>query len=119
MHWIPTDQISDSRNSCPPNHGKIMTAEQITLSTTLQIPEAIYFQEIEDEAVLLDAEGGFYFGLDPVGTRMWQLIQEHHTLQAVFDALLAEYEVTPEQLEADLIELVTKLIEKGLVVIQE
>ena len=58
-----------------------MTSKNITLGTKLEIPEAIYFQEIEDEAILLDAEGGFYFGLDPVGTRMWQLIQDHKALK--------------------------------------
>jgi len=96
-----------------------MPTEKITLDSNLDIPEAIYFQEIEDEAILLDAEGGYYFGLDPVGTRMWQLIQEHKALQPVFDTILDEYEVAPEQLEADLIELVNKLIEKGLVVLKE
>lgn len=95
-----------------------MTDKPITLNTNIQIPETIYTQDISGEVILLDTEGGFYFGLDPVGARMWQLIQEHGTLHTVFDTILVEYEVTPELLESDLLDLANRLVEKGLAVIQ-
>jgi hypothetical protein len=90
----------------------------INLDTLVSIPETIYTQEVGDETILLDTEGGRYFGLDPVGTRMWQLIREHGALCPVYEILLTEYDVTPERLESDLLALVTKLIEKGLANIQ-
>jgi hypothetical protein len=95
-----------------------MTPKPLTLNTNLHIPETVYTQEINGEVILLDTEGGFYFGLDPVGTRMWQLMQQHGTLRTVFDTILVEYEVTPELLEADLLDLANRLVEKGLAVIQ-
>ena len=73
-------------------------------------------QEVNGETVILDLQSESYFGLDEVGTRIWQLLQEEKDLQKVFDALLQEYDVEAEQLEQDLIELVDKLIEAGLAV---
>ena len=73
-------------------------------------------QEVNGETVILDLQSESYFGLDEVGTRIWQLLQEEKDLQKVFDALLQEYYVEAEQLEQDLIELVDKLIEAGLAV---
>ncbi len=86
----------------------------IDLATRIRIPEAVYTQEVGEETILLDTQGGRYFSLDPVGTRMWQLIREHGLLRPVFEILLTEYDVAPEQLEADLLALVAKMIDKGL-----
>ena len=86
----------------------------INLDTLISISEEIYTQEIGEETILLDTLGGLYFGLDPVGTRMWQLLRQHGALRPAYETLLTEYEVAPERLEADLLALTEKMIEKGL-----
>jgi hypothetical protein len=55
--------------------------------------------------VLLNLETGIYFGLDPVGTRIWTLLREHESLQQVFEVLLQEYDVPEPVLKADLLRL--------------
>jgi len=72
------------------------------------------FQEIGGEGVILDLASSTYFGLDEVGVRLWQLLQTNPDLQAACDTLLAEYEVEPDQLEQDLLKLVSQLGEAGL-----
>jgi hypothetical protein len=86
----------------------------INLDTRINIPETVYTQEIGEETILLDTQGGHYFGLDPVGTRMWQLLRQHGALRPAYEILLTEYNVTPERLEADLLALTSKMVEKGL-----
>jgi hypothetical protein len=86
----------------------------INLDTLINVPEVVYTQEIGEETILLDTQGGRYFSLDPVGTRMWQLIRQHSALRPAYEAMLAEYDVTPERLEADLLALTEKMIAKGL-----
>jgi len=68
---------------------------------------------------MLDLNGENYFGLDAVGTRIWQLLQEHSDLQKVYDTMLEEYDVEGEQLEKDLDEIITNLAEAGLININE
>ena len=91
----------------------------ITLNTRITIPEDVFFQDLNGESVILEVKSGKYFGLDEVGTRMWNLLSEHKALQPVFDALLEEYNVEPARLEGDLIGLVQKFAEKQLVQVEE
>ncbi len=76
------------------------------------------FRELDGEAVILQLEAGMYFGLDPVGTRLWQLIETHGQLRPVVEAALQEFDVPADVLERDLIELVSRLSEKELVVVE-
>ncbi len=66
-----------------------------TLLDTIKIPPEVLFQDVAGEAVLLDLSGGSYFGLDNVGTRIWQLFVEHGSLQLVHQIMLDEYAVDP------------------------
>jgi hypothetical protein len=89
--------------------------EQITLESTISVPEDVLFREVEGEAVLLNTASGKYFGLDEVGTRMWTLLAEHGQVEPAYRALLEEYDVAPEQLQQDLLDLVGKLVAHGLI----
>lgn len=82
------------------------------------VPDDVIFRELGGEAVLLNLESGIYFGLDPVGTRAWQLIVEHGCLERVHERLLEEYDVAPAALEADLLSLFSDLSRHGLLRVQ-
>jgi Coenzyme PQQ synthesis protein D (PqqD) len=90
----------------------------ISLDTRVAIHEDAVFRELDGEAVVLQLDAGMYFGLDPVGTRLWQLIEVHGTLRPVFEAALTEFDVAPDILEHDLLDLVSTLAEKRLVVVR-
>ena len=77
----------------------------------------VLFQELDGEAVLLDLKSEQYFGLDEVGTRIWQLMEESGELDTVYQTLLTEYEVSAEQLQSDLISFVNNLSEAGLITV--
>lgn len=88
-----------------------------TLDCRVRVNDDVLFQELQGEAVLLNLESGIYFGLDAVGTRMWQLMAEQDQLAAVARSIVAEYEVGEEQCAADLLALVAKLESQGLVTV--
>ena len=90
----------------------------ISLDNRVAIHQDAVFRELDGEAVILQLEAGMYFGLDPVGTRLWQLIETHGQLRPVLEAALEEFDVPPDVLERDLIELVSRLSEKELLVVQ-
>ena len=80
------------------------------------VPAAdVLSQTVVGESVLLDLRSQKYFGLNPVGTRTWQLLQETGDVSAIRARLLAEYEVAADQLERDLDELLERLLRAGLV----
>lgn len=88
----------------------------VSLTSRASIPDGILYHSLQDELVLLNLQSGVYFGLDAVGTRMWQLIQAYQNLplQNVLDVLVNEYEVQPNQCAQDLLNLVTSLQENRL-----
>jgi hypothetical protein len=81
-------------------------------------PEALS-QEVSGETVILDLKSESYFGLDEVGTRIWQLMKEREDLQEVYDIMLEEFDVEPDQLEADMHSFLDQLAESGLVDIED
>jgi len=79
------------------------------------ISEEVLSQEVNGETVLLDLEGEAYFGLNEVGTRIWQLLQAEPTVVETLDTLSGEYDVRREQLENDVGDLLDKLADAGLI----
>jgi hypothetical protein len=78
----------------------------------------VLFQEIGNEAVLLDLKSERYFGLNEVSTRAWQLIKKHGDMHAVCQAMLDEYAVQEAPLYQDLSELVARLVSAGLIALE-
>ncbi len=68
------------------------------------------------EMVLLDYDRGIYYGLNPVGARVWQLLAEGEAVERILDVLADEYDVSREVLEADVAALLGDLEAKRLVV---
>ncbi len=68
--------------------------------------------------VILSLKDGMYYELKEVAARVWDLIQQPCSLQAVLDMLLEEYEVEAGRCEADLIALAEDLSKRGLVEIK-
>ena len=91
----------------------------MNLDQKVTFAETVFAQEVDGEMVLLDMESENYFGLDEVGTAIWQAMQDKETLQAVLEVLLDQYEVEAEMLENDLVDFVGKLVESGLVKVEE
>jgi hypothetical protein len=89
--------------------------EEISRASTVRISEDVVFRKLEGEAVILNLATGNYYGLDPVGTRIWELIQEQGKVDTVLKTILSEYEVEPARCEQDLLCLLRTLDAKGLI----
>ena len=90
----------------------------MNLNQTITLSPEVISQEVSGETVLLDLESENYFGLDEVGTRIWQLIKQTSDLQAIYNTLLEEYEVDEQRLRSDLDVLLGEIAGLGLVTVQ-
>jgi hypothetical protein len=68
-----------------------------------------------DEAAILNLKNTVYYGLNPVGARVWTLLQQPRTIGEMRDVLLEEYDVEAGRCEADLLELLEKMRSEGLI----
>ena len=74
---------------------------------------------VDGEVVILDMVQGVYFGLNATGAYVWQLVQSPRTVGQLVDALLDEFDVSPDRCRREVDELLGEFINKGLVAIAE
>lgn len=89
----------------------------ISPESRLTIPEHVLSRKAAGETVLLNLDNEEYYGLDGVGTRLWELIETGTTFEAAVATLLGEYDVDRDTLVGDLNELLADLRRCGLVTV--
>ena len=83
-------------------------------STVCAVKDQV-FSNLGNESVILHVKSGAYYGLNEVGTRIWQMIQAPQAVTVVRDDLLSEYDVQSSQLESDLENILNHLLKAGLI----
>jgi hypothetical protein len=69
-----------------------------------------------DGLVLLDVEGGLVLSSNQVGARIWQLIEQRHTVPEIVRRLVEDYDVPTDRADHDVASFVAALAARGLVV---
>jgi hypothetical protein len=75
----------------------------------------VFASEIDDEVVMMHVDTGKYYGMDTVGSRIWELIAEEIQVREVINKLMEEYDVEEEQCEKDVLEFLNELYDNKLV----
>ncbi len=84
--------------------------------TIIQKSENVLSSALGSESVILDHEQGLYFGLEEVGSFVWEKIQEdNYTVAQLKEAVLAEYEIDEATAEKDLQGFLTQLHQEKLI----
>ena len=81
--------------------------------------EEIASKVIDGEAIIINLANGVYYSMDKVGALVWERLQAGYTLDDVIRAVTAVYDVSPEQVESHIVELVEELLHENLVVTSE
>ena len=76
----------------------------------------VLFRELEGEAVLLDLASGLYFGLNAVGTRIWQLVEQGCPADEIAGRIAEEYAAPVDVITRDVHRLLDELRARGLIV---
>lgn len=86
------------------------------LNRTFKISPDATSRALGPDVVILDLASGTYFGLDPVGARVWQLLSDGKTIAEVYDVVLSEFDVSGDVLEQDVLNFVSDLEQKHLII---
>ena len=70
---------------------------------------------LHDELVMMDIDQGKYFSLNPVATRIWDLLEKPMVVDELCLLLMEEYEVTDEQCRAEVREVLEEMVRLGIV----
>ena len=92
----------------------MVTADSKVVATKEQLSS-----DLTGETIILNSKSGVYFGLNAVGASIWNLIQEPKTINEIRDAILAKYQVEPEQCESDILGLLQEMQTEGLIEVED
>ncbi len=81
----------------------------MNLSDRPTIPPQVITRRVGDETVILNLASGTHFGLDTVGTTIWELMGQGKTLAEICDAMRAKYDVSQDDIEQDVISIAENL----------
>jgi hypothetical protein len=91
-----------------------ISADSVVVATKQQVSCVL-----DAETVILHFDKGLYFGLNDVGTIVWNQIQCPRTVREIRDAIMREYEVSTDQCEHDLMQLIQELSKQGLIEVRD
>jgi hypothetical protein len=96
-----------------------MPAAPVSFDRRVVASPDVLYRTVGDEAVILHLGTELYLGLDPIGARIWTVLHDSPSIGAAFDLLRREYDVEPEVLRRDLMELIDELLAQSLVTLEE
>jgi hypothetical protein len=74
---------------------------------------------LHDELVMMDIDQGKYFSLNPVATRIWDLLEQYSRVDELCRQLVEEYEVDFEQCLCEVEDHIKEMVNLGLVFMVE
>jgi hypothetical protein len=92
--------------------------ETLSSHSTVLLAKDQVASDLAGEVIIFNLKSGVYYGLDSVGARVWDLIQQPRTVGDIRDALLEEYEVEADRCEHEVMALLGRLAAEGLVEIR-
>ena len=87
----------------------------VSFTDRIRVPKDVLISRLQEESVLLNLDNESYYGLDDVGTRMLSVLTSSDSVQSAWLQLIDEYDVDREVLREDLVSLVERLLQQGLV----
>ena len=91
-------------------------AMTISFSDRVTVPDDVLISHLQEESVILNLDSERYYGLDDIGTRFLSVLTTSDSIETAYDRLRHEYDVDPQVLRADLVALIEKLIDQGLLI---
>jgi hypothetical protein len=87
------------------------------MNTIWQVSQKVLSSKIDEEVILMSFEADSYFGIDPVGSRIWELLSEKPaSINELVVILVDEYEVDEETCRKQVQIFIDEMYTKKLII---
>lgn len=93
-----------------------MTAP-LSLTSLVKSSNDLISAPVDGELVILSVERGTYFGLDQIGTEIWQRLESPMRVDVLCEDFVAKYAADRQTIECDVLALLESLFAEGLVTV--
>lgn len=87
----------------------------LSLKSYIRKSDKILTQNLDDDSIMANIDKGYYYGVSNTGKRIWDLVDEKHTVGEICQQLRQEYNVEPADFEAEVLKFIQELIDEELV----
>ena len=95
-----------------------MGEKQLMANSVIVRSSELVSSDIDGEVVMMSIENGKYYGLDKVGSRIWEVLENPLSVSELIDQLLVEFEVERETCEKDVMYFLQKLDDDNMLEIK-
>ena len=92
-----------------------MPDTQITAEGSVRRSEELLTSSVDEETILLSLEKNNFYGMNEVGTRIWELLESPIAVAELCRQLQEEFAVSEEQCREHVLQFLNSLAEDGLV----
>lgn len=92
-----------------------MSDAGLTLETRIARSDAVIGSTLDDEAVVMNIDRGYYHGLNNVGARVWDLIEEPAVIGDLCEHLARKYDVAPDQCQSEVLGFLGDLLQRDVI----
>ncbi|MDX8378197.1 MAG: lasso peptide biosynthesis PqqD family chaperone [Mariprofundales bacterium] len=83
----------------------------INLNNTVRRHPEIVHNDMDGEIVMMSVKNGSYFGLNNVGSKIWEMLEQEMSGQQICEKLLEQFDVTEQQCHDEVILFLEKMSE--------
>lgn len=92
---------------------------KLTSVSVVQRNPKLIANQMDGEIVMMSIDNGEYYGLDEIGSRIWELIENPVSINHLIESLTEEFEVSTEDCLHDTLEFLEDLLEKDLLLVND
>ena len=94
-----------------------MTTSTITTDTIFRRVETVMSNEVGDETMMMDVDRGMYYALNPVSSRIWNLLEQPLSVREICDRLVAEYDIELAVCQQEVMNFLTQLLDRKIITV--
>ncbi|HOX35957.1 MAG TPA: PqqD family peptide modification chaperone [Methanoregulaceae archaeon] len=88
---------------------------EVTMDSVVAVTKDQMSCGLDDEAVILSIKKGVHFSLNPLGSRIWSMVQKPIKVGTIRDAILADFDIDNKTCEEDLLLIISEMQKEGLI----
>jgi hypothetical protein len=94
------------------------TTSGLNINSIVQRNPKLIANQMDGEIVMMSIDNGEYYGLDEVGSRIWELMEQPVSLGELINSLVTEFEVSRDECFQDTMEFLDDLFAKDLLLVK-
>lgn len=92
---------------------------KIGLKTIILRNPEIMHNDIDGEAVMMSIEQNSFYGIDEIGTQIWNFLENPTTPEKIITEMMQHYNVEREKCESDLMNFLNEILNNKLILIND